>query len=44
MALRFETRMQSVGVGHEYWHNKYGNPPEVGTQVNAPQSQLEWHF
>jgi nucleoside-specific outer membrane channel protein Tsx len=33
-----------VGVGYEYWHNKYGNPPGVGTQVNAPQFQLEWHF
>ena len=33
-----------VGVGYEYWHNKYGNPPRVGTQVNAPQFQLEWHF
>ena len=33
-----------VGVGYEYWHNKYGNPPGVGTQVNAPQLQVEWHF
>ena len=33
-----------VGVGYEYWHNKYGNPPGVGTQVNAPQFQLEWHL
>ena len=33
-----------VGVGYEYWHNKYGSPPGVGTQVNAPQLQVEWHF
>jgi hypothetical protein len=33
-----------VGVGYEYWHNKYGNQPGVGTQVNAPQFQVEWHF
>jgi len=33
-----------VGGGYEYWHNKYGNPPGVGTQVNAPQFQVEWHF
>jgi nucleoside-specific outer membrane channel protein Tsx len=33
-----------VGVGYEYWHNKYGNKPGVGTQVNAPQFQMEWHF
>ena len=33
-----------VGVGYEYWHNKYGNQPGVGTQVNAPQLQVEWHF
>jgi nucleoside-specific outer membrane channel protein Tsx len=33
-----------AGIGYEYWHNKYGNPPGVGTQVHAPQFQLEWHF
>jgi len=33
-----------AGVGYEYWHNKYGNQPGVGTQVNAPTFQLEWHF
>src|SRR5262249_26828089 len=32
------------GLGYEYWHNKYGNQPGVGTQVHAPQLQLEWHF
>jgi len=33
-----------AGVGYEYWHNKYGNQPGEGTQVHAPQFQLEWHF
>jgi nucleoside-specific outer membrane channel protein Tsx len=33
-----------VGVGYEYWHNKYGNRPGVGTQESAPQLQVEWHF
>jgi hypothetical protein len=33
-----------AGVGYEYWHNKYGNQPGEGTQVHAPQLQLEWHF
>ena len=33
-----------AGVGYEYWHNKYGSQPGVGTQVHAPQFQLEWHF
>jgi nucleoside-specific outer membrane channel protein Tsx len=33
-----------VGVGYEYWHNKYGNPPGLGTRVSAPQLQLEWHL
>jgi len=33
-----------AGVGYEYWHNKYGNQPGVGTQVHAPQLQVEWHF
>ena len=33
-----------VGVGYEYWHNKYGSQPGVGTLVNAPQLQVEWHF
>ena len=42
----FASRKGSVfiGVGYEYWHNKYGNQPGVGTQVNAPQFQAEWHF
>jgi nucleoside-specific outer membrane channel protein Tsx len=33
-----------AGIGYEFWHNKYGNPHGVGTQVHAPQFQLEWHF
>ena len=33
-----------VGVGYEYWHNKYGNRPGVGTRESAPQLQGEWHF
>jgi nucleoside-specific outer membrane channel protein Tsx len=33
-----------VGLGYEYWHNKYGNQPGVGTKVNAPQLQVELHF
>lgn len=33
-----------VGVAYEYWHNKFGNQPGVGTEVNAPGVQVEWHF
>jgi hypothetical protein len=33
-----------AGIGYEYWHNKFGDQPGVGTQVNAPQLQIEWHF
>jgi nucleoside-specific outer membrane channel protein Tsx len=33
-----------AGVGYEYWHNKFGNQPGVGTRVSAPQLQLEWHL
>lgn len=33
-----------LGVGYEYWKNKFGNRPGVGTQVNAAQIQLEYHF
>jgi len=36
--------MAYVGLGYEYWHNKYGNQPGVGTKVNAPQLQVELHF
>lgn len=42
-----------VGVGYQYWHNKYGNQaplviPGTGTftmaNTNAPTLQLEYHF
>ena len=45
ITVRFTTTLVlALTVGYEYWHNKYGNQPGVGTQVNAPQFQLEWHF
>ncbi|PWV62406.1 hypothetical protein [Plasticicumulans acidivorans] len=33
-----------AGVGYEYWHNKFGNPPGVGTFTRTPTLNLEWHF
>ncbi|MEY5099893.1 MAG: hypothetical protein RJA36_2612 [Pseudomonadota bacterium] len=33
-----------AGIGYEYWNNKFGNQPGVGTRVSAPQLQLEVHF
>lgn len=33
-----------AGIGYEYWRNKFGNQPGVGTKVNTPQLQLELHF
>lgn len=33
-----------AGVGYEYWHNKFGNPKGVGTDVRATQLQVEYHF
>ena len=41
---RAANSMAYVGLGYEYWHNKYGNQPGVGTKVNAPQLQVELHF
>lgn len=39
-----------VGVGYEYWRNKFGNHAnaagitKAGIDTNAPTLQLEWHF
>jgi len=37
-----------VGVGYQYWRNKYGNDaskdPTGGSTASAPQLELEWHF
>lgn len=33
-----------VGVGYEYWHNKYGNHGKPGVDTRAPFINAEWHF
>lgn len=33
-----------MGVGYEYWRNKFGNHGIKGVDVNAPTFQMEWHF
>lgn len=33
-----------LGVGYEYWQNKFGNQPGVGTRVSTPQVLAEFHF
>ena len=33
-----------AGIGYQYWHNKFGNAPGVGTQASVPQFKLEAHF
>lgn len=33
-----------AGIGYEYWHNKFGNPPGTGTLTNTPTLQVEYHF
>ncbi len=33
-----------AGVGFQYWHNKFGNAPGVGTQAAVPQLEFEVHF
>lgn len=33
-----------IGVGYEYWRNKFGNHDKPGVDTNAPTLQLEWHF
>lgn len=34
----------STGIGYQYWHNKFGNAPGVGTQASVPQLEMEVHF
>lgn len=33
-----------AGVGYEWWHNKYGSRPGVGTQTRTPTLNLEIGF
>lgn len=34
-----------VGIGYEYWKNKFGNQPSLtGTETSAPTLNLEFHF
>mgnify|MGYP001190369420 CR=1 FL=1 len=33
-----------MGVGYEYWRNKFGNHGIQGVDVDAPTFQMEWHF
>ncbi len=34
----------SAGIGYQYWHNKFGNAPGIGTQASVPQFEMEVHF
>jgi hypothetical protein len=33
-----------VGVGYEWWQNKYGTPPSVGSFTRTPTLNMELHF
>jgi len=33
-----------VGPEYEYWHNKFGNLPGVGTTARTPMIRAEYHF
>ncbi len=33
-----------AGIGYEYWRNKYGTPPGITKDTNAPMMVLEAHF
>lgn len=34
-----------VGIGYQYWHNKFGNLPSVsGSTANTPYIRAEYHF
>ncbi|MCT7656580.1 hypothetical protein MBH78_22000 [Oceanimonas sp. NS1] len=33
-----------LGVGYEYWRNKYGNHGKPGVDTDAPTLNMEWHF
>ena len=33
-----------LGPEYEYWRNKFGNKPGVGTLARTPMIRLEYHF
>lgn len=33
-----------MGVGYEYWRNKFGNHSQPGVDTDAMTLNLEWHF
>ncbi|MDF0604865.1 hypothetical protein HZU77_004245 [Neisseriaceae bacterium TC5R-5] len=33
-----------AGIGYEYWRNKFGNQPALGTQTSTSSINMEWHF
>lgn len=33
-----------IGPGYEYWHNKFGNQPGVGTRASTPMMNVEFHL
>ena len=33
-----------AGIGYEWWKNKYGTPPGIGTHTKTPTLNLEMHF
>ena len=43
-SLGWSKKSFMVGVGYEWWKNKYGTPPGVGTHTKTPTLNLETHF
>lgn len=46
LGAAFNARPKTVhaGLGYEWWRNKYGNPPGVGTWTRTPTLHLEWRL
>lgn len=42
--LGFGRRVFMAGIGYEWWKNKYGTPPGIGTHTRTPTFNLEAHF
>ncbi len=43
-ALGWGKKSLMAGVGYEWWKNKYGTPPGIGTETKTPTINIETHF
>lgn len=43
-SLAGRSKVWWVGPGYEYWNNKFGNRPGVGTRATVPMVMVEWRL